>query len=377
MVNQIQQAKSLILQKTRNNIPKFGDRLPTSTASGKYQFAEDGFWVGGFWTGLNWLCYELSGEASFAEAARASKLRFTKRLYEEPETLDHDIGFLYMPTFVADYQLTGSQEARSIALTAADRLKERFNEKGRFIQAWNVWNPGEPFSEENRGRIIIDCMYNLPLLFWASEEMGDKTYRRIAAAHADTCANTIIRPDYTTYHTFVFDPDSGKPKYGQTHQGYADDSCWARGQTWAIGGYTYAYKYTRDPKYLELARKLSDVYMDRVEEDFVPLWDFSVPIREAAPRDTSAAAIAAASLLELAEHVAGEEGARYRDFAVHTVNSLIHSYTTRDMPEQEGLLVEATGHHPEGKDINCSLIYGDYYFAEAVSRLLGVSKGYW
>ncbi|WP_082882227.1 glycoside hydrolase family 88 protein [Paenibacillus swuensis] len=377
MTTQLEQAAQFILTKTKQNILSFGDQLPTGTAEGKYKFADNGFWVGGFWTGLNWLCYELSGDQQFSAAARASKSRFTQRLYEQQETLDHDIGFLYMPTFVADYKLTGNLEARKIALDAADRLKERFNEAGQFIQAWNVWESGEAFSEENRGRIIIDCMYNLPLLFWAYEETGDEDYRRVAVAHADTCANTIIRPDFTTFHTYVFDPSTGQPKFGQTFQGYADDSCWARGQTWAIGGYTYAYKYTGDKKYLELARKLTEVYIDRVEPDFIPLWDFSVPNPSEALRDTSAAAIAAASLLELAEHVEGEEKEKYVQFADNTLQSLYHNYSTKELPDNEGLLVNACGHHPAGSDIDCSLIYGDYYFAEAVTRLLGKGKGYW
>lgn len=373
----LKQAEAFILQKTGRNSRIFGDRLPAATADGAYRFFEDGNWVGGFWPGINWLCYEMSGEDGYAEAAKASRSRFTARLYERKETLDHDIGFLYMPVFVAEYKLTGNREARQIALDAADQLKSRFNEAGQFIQAWNVWNPGEAFSEENRGRIIIDCMYNLPLLFWAWKETGDDEYRRIAEAHADTCSRTIVRSDYTTFHTYVFDPATGKPKGGRTFQGYADDSCWARGQTWAIGGFAYAYKYTGKPEYLQVARRVSEVYMNRVEPDYVPLWDFSVPNREEAVRDTSAAAIAAASLLELAGLVEGEERERYREFAEATVKSLFEAYSTREEPDHQGLLKEACGHHPANADINCSLIYGDYYFTEAVARLAGKGKGYW
>ncbi|MBP3961848.1 glycoside hydrolase family 88 protein [Paenibacillus lignilyticus] len=380
MRQHLEHAKFFILEKTKKNASSFGDRLPTSTEGGKYKFADDGFWVGGFWSGLNWLCYEMSEEESFAVAAQASNWRLTKRLYEKPDTLDHDTGFLYLPTFVAHYKLTGDSSSRQIALDAADRLKERFNDKGKFIQAWNVWVKGEAFSEENRGRIIIDCMYNLPLLFWATEETNDEAYRNVAVAHADTCAKTIIRSDYTAFHTYVFDPDSGEPKYGKTFQGYSDDSCWSRGLTWAIGGYAYAYKYTGNTKYLEIARKTAEAYMSRVEQDFIPLWDFSVPNRSEALRDTSAAAISAASLLELAEHADSEdEKQRYTNFAIQTLLNLYETYSTRFEPENEGLLNEGCGHHPAGVDLNCSLIYGDYYFAEAIARLQanGNTKGYW
>jgi len=165
--------QSFILAKTRRNADRFGDRLPHATADGRYEFMDDGFWVGGFWTGLAWLCSELSGEGVYADIARRSRQRFLKRLYENRETTDHDLSFLFSLSSVADYKLTGSAEARQTALDAAKVLADRFHPRGRFIQAWNVWTPGDPFSEANRGRIIIDCMYNLPLLFWASEETGD------------------------------------------------------------------------------------------------------------------------------------------------------------------------------------------------------------
>lgn len=375
--NPYRQAEAFILQKTGWNGRSFGDRLPLATTGGTYKFAEDGTWVGGFWPGINWLCYQISGEEGYIEAAKASRHRFTKRLYEHKETLDHDIGFLYMPVFVAEYKLTGSREARQIALDAADQLKGRFNQAGQFIQAWNVWHPGEEFSEDNRGRIIIDCMYNLPLLFWAWQETGNEEYRRVAVAHADTCAKTIVRPDYTTFHTYVFDPVIGAPKRGRTFQGYADDSCWARGQSWAIGGFAYAYRYTRNMEYLRIARGVGEVYMSQVESDYVPVWDFSVPNRDEAARDTSAAAIAAASLLELASLVEEDEAEKYRTFATATVESLYENYSTWKEPDHQGLLKEACGHHPANSDVNCSLIYGDYYFVEAVARLAGKGKGYW
>lgn len=368
---------NFISEKTSRNASSFGDALPAHTKDGKYIFADNGFWTGGFWTGMNWLCYELTKDDKFIKSARDSYPRLLKRMYETPETLDHDIGFLYSLSFVADYKLTGDMAARKVALDAADHLKSRFNSKGNFIQAWNVWVAGDPFSEENRGRIIIDCMYNLPLLFWASEETGDEEYRRVAEAHADTCARTIIRPDFTAFHTYVFDPETGEPKFGQTFQGFRDDSCWSRGQTWAIGGYTYAYKYTGKKSYLDIARNCAEVFLDKVEQDLVPLWDFDVPDPELANRDSSAAAIAAASLLELAQHVDEKEKLRYEAYAGCVVTHLYEKYATAMDDSHEGLLIHGCGHHPAGENVDCSLIYGDYYFIEAVARLQGLTKGYW
>lgn len=371
------QVKQFIFDKTRKNGQIFQDQLPTSTKEGKYQFDEWGTWVGSFWTGLNFLCYEMSQDESYLEVARKSRHRFKRRLYERPETLDHDIGFLYSLSCVADYKLTGNEEAKKIALDAAKVLKERFREKGQYIQAWNVWNPGDLYSEGNRGRMIVDCMYNLPILFWAAEQTGDQSYYKVAVAHADTTAKYLVREDYTAYHTFVFDPVTGEPKYGETHQGYGDDSCWARGQAWLIGGFAHAYKYTKEEKYLEIAKKVADVFLARLEEDFIPMWDFTLPNKEGEPRDASAASIAAASLLELSQHLAGEEKQHYQQWSYKILESLYENYSTKDEPNNQGLILHACGHRPASKDLDCSLIYGDYYFAEGIARLLEATKTYW
>lgn len=375
-MSNLYEISKFILEKTQENGEIFGDRLPTSTKEGKYNFAEDGNWVGGFWTGLNYLCYEMSGKPGYLDAARKSRHRFTKRLYENIDSLDHDIGFLYILSSVADYKITGCKEARKIALNAAEVLAKRFNEKGKFIQAWNVWNPDNPFSQENRGRIIIDCMYNMPLLFWASEETGNRNYYEIADAHTDTCGKYIVRPDYTTYHTYVFNPDTGEPKYGRTHQGFAHESCWSRGQSWAVGGFAYAYGYTGNKRYLEIAKNCAHVFIDSLEEDHVPMWDFSLPNKAGEPRDTSAGAIAAEGMLEISRHVPKGEKEYYIDQAAKIIHSLYNNYSTRTVSEEQGLLLQGCGNRPKNPN-TCSLIYGDYYFAEAVGRLMGNVKIYW
>jgi unsaturated chondroitin disaccharide hydrolase len=373
----LDQIKRFILEKTSLNIDKFQQMLPSATAKGKYKFIEDGGWVGGFWNGINNLCYELSNDLKYLEAARSSHYTYITRLYEASNTLDHDTGFLYILPFVADYKITGNEESKQIALDAAKFLKGRFNEKGQFLQCWNVWTPGDAFSEENRGRVIIDSMYNIPLLFWAFEETGDEEFYRVAVAHAKTCEKYIIREDYTAFHTYVFDYETGEAKYGRTHQGYSDESCWARGLSWAVGGFTYAYRYSKDVSFLNTAKKCAEVFINNLQEDYVSMWDFSLPIKEGEPLDTSATAITAAGLLELSTLVEDEESKYYRETAEKMVNSLYDNYSTKDMPEDEGLIIHACGHMPYKSDIDCSLIYGDYYFVEAVARLLGNAKAYW
>lgn len=371
----LKEIENFILTKTKQNGVKFKDKLPSSTVGGKYNFLEDGGWVGGFWPGQNYLCYELSGDKKYLDNARSSKNRFSKRLYQNQKSLDHDIGFLYSLTYVADYKLTGNADAKRMALDAADILSKRFNEKGKYIQAWNSWDSKDP--NHNRDRMIIDTMYNLPILFWAAKETGNENYKRIAIAHADTTAEYIVRDDFSSFHTYYFNPDTGEPREGKTHQGARDDSCWARGQAWAIGGFTYAYKYTGDKKYLTIAENMAKYFINALEPDYVPMWDFKLNSKVGEPRDTSAAAIAASSMLELSEHVSPESKAYYVDTAKKILNSLYKDYSSKDKPDYEGLLLHATGNKPGNKDIDVSLIYGDYYFAEAVARLVKTIKIYW
>lgn len=373
----VQNMKKFVIDKTKANGASFGDKLPTSTKEGKYMFSEDGSWVGGFWIGLNLLCYEMTGDNSYLDKSREARERLRKRLYGQSKSLDHDLGFLYYLSFAADYMLTGDTASRKVALDAADMLRRRYNSQGKFIQAWNVWTPGDKFSEENKGRMIMDCMYNLPLLFWAAEETGEQSYREVAIAHADTAAKYLVRPDFTTYHTFVFDPETGEPKYGKTHQGYADESCWARGQAWAVGGFTFVYRYTQDKKYLDLAEKCGKIFVDALEEDYIPVWDLSLKGKEGEPRDSSAAAIVASAFLELSDYVDSSKKKYYLDMAEKMLESLYTKYSSDGKENDEGLIVHACGNKPSKKDMDCSLIYGDYYFVEAIAKLTAKNKKIW
>lgn len=373
----LEQVKAFILEKSRNNAIKFGDRLPTGTKNGKYGFVESGGWVGGFWPGINFLCYELSGDEQFLTVARSSRYRLADRLYQHPESMDHDVGFLFTLSCVADYKLTGDEQAKQIALDAAKGFASRYNKTGRFIKAWNTIDENDPFSVENRGRVIIDCMYNLPLLFWAAEVTNNEEYKAIATAHAQTCGKYLVRDDFTTFHTYVFDYVTGKPKYGRTHQGYADNSCWSRGQAWAIGGFTYAYAYTKNEEFLNIAKNCAKVFIGKLEDDFVPMWDFDVPDKTKEPRDTSAAAIAAASMLELSKYVSEDERRYYYSISKSILENLYEKYSSQNLPEEEGLLLNATGHKPNNAFVDVSIIYGDYYFTEAIARLLNQTVCYW
>lgn len=368
----LDEIKDFIIEKTLVTAKKVGDKLPAGTKDGVYHYKENGGWTGGFWVGLNNYCYLLSGDKKFLEYADCSRHRFIDRLYKDPESLDHDVGFLYIPSEYARFKLRGDSEGLKNTLEAANCLYKRYNSKGKFIQAWNIWTPGEEFSENNRGRIIIDSMYNLPLLFYASEVTGDKKYYEAAFNHAETCMNTIVREDGTTYHTYIIDPDTGMKKFGQTFQGYSDESCWSRGQAWALGGFAMAYRLTGNNAFLETAKKTAKVFIDNLEEDFIPMWDFSLKGKKDMPRDASAASIAASGLLELAALLHGDEKEYFKSSAESIVAGLWNTCAAKNGVKSDGLILHCTGFYKYGAEVDENLIFADYYFAEAVARLMGV-----
>ena len=208
----------------QENLPEFTEYFPDSNSEGNfYPQTENREWTTGFWTGEIWLAYERTKDENLKKAGLIQAKSFLKRITERVDVDNHDMGFLYTPSCVVAYRLTGDETAKKAALMAADNLMERFQEKGRFFQAW-----GELGAKDNY-RLIIDCLLNMPLLFWASEVTGDPKYREKATAHILTAMNCVIRPDHSTYHTYFFDPETGEPVKGVTHQGNRDGSAWSRG----------------------------------------------------------------------------------------------------------------------------------------------------
>lgn len=356
----------------RRTIPKVGLKHPLIGREDlTYALCEDeqpDFWVESFWTGQLWLAYVHTKDPYFLEAAQAQRDYYLGRL-NRPQTFNHDLGFLYTHSLVAEYKIMGEPVAREGALRAADALTRRYNPAGRFIQAWDSWG-----GIDNRGRIIIDCMENLALLYWASEQTGDRRYADIADAHAHTNTQHIVRADGSSYHTFFFNPETGAPVGGKTHQGYADESCWSRGQAWGIHGYSVAYRYTGNPEHAATARCLIDYTLPRLPADSVPYYDYRLPDDVPHYRDTSAAAIMAAGMLNLADQI--PDGAHYREAAYRILAGLCEHYTTKGHPQAEGLLVQGASHVGGGRADNM-LPYGDYYFVEGLLRALGHTDFAW
>ena len=313
-------------------------------------------WTMGFWPGILWYAYEASGDAALETAARGytEALDFIAR---QP-AYDHDIGFIMFPSFGNGFRLTGDPAYKEAVLATAERLAALFNPAVGTILSWPREVPN--FGGHNT---IMDNMLNLETLFWAAENGGDPAWKDIAIMHADTTMRYNFRPDGTSYHVAVYDAETGAHQYSCTHQGYADDSMWARGQAWGIYGYTMVYRFTREPRFLEFAQKIADVYLARLPEDKVPYWDFCDPEIPNASKDASAAAVVASALLELSTYTDG----KYRADAEAMLRSLYENYRA---PEGcDSFLLHSTGHHPAGKEIDYSIVYADYYFIEALLRL--------
>ena len=343
-----------------------------ASVDGKY-IEEDNFksagWNTGFWTGILWLAYEATGDEKYKLRALSHIDSFYKRIDEKIGVNHHDMGFLYVPSCVAAYKLDNTEKAKTAAIKAADHLLTRYIENGDYIQAWG--DVGE------QPRLIIDCMNNIPLLFWAAEVTGDRNYYDKAYNHAISTINNIVREDASTHHTYFFNED-GTPSHGETHQGASDDSCWARGQAWFISGLPISYKYTKSEEMVDLFIKVTNYFINRLPRDFVPYWDMSFSDGSDEPRDSSSAAIAVCGILEMLPYIKDENLKEiYQGAADKIMYSLCEKYSTKSNPDSNGLLLHATYAKPFGIGVDECNIWGCYYNMEALVRMLKGSKGYW
>lgn len=370
----VKEAINFVLKKIDENLEAFTYKFPDSASVNNiYEATDNVEWTPCFWTGMLWLAYEVTGDEKYRKVAEIQLDSYKKRIEEDVHTETHDLGFLYSLSCVAAYKLTGNEEAKKTALKAADKLITRYFEKAGIIQAWgNLNNPAQ------RGRMIIDCCMNLPLLYWATEVTGDKKYYNIAHSHAEQASKYIVRQDSSTYHTFYMDVESGEPKYGKTAQGYSDDSCWARGQAWGVYGFPLSYIYTGDYELIELAKKLSNYFLNRMPEDGVCYWDLTFTEGNE-ERDSSSAAIAACGLLELIKHlpVTDENRHLYENAALMMLKSLAEKYTSVNEPNSNGVLLHGVYGKPLGNGVDECCIWGDYFYFEALVRAYKNWKLYW
>ncbi len=361
-----EEALEAALRKIRSNLHVFSHKYPHVSVNNVYIPEENRLWTSSFFPGIAYLAYDITGEKEYLAYSDEYLKTFQWRL-EKGHTETHDLGFLYTLSCVSNYKLTGNEKAKVIALKAADILIGRFNEKGRYIQAWSKIGLKYPDV-----KMIIDTMLNLPLLYWAFETTGDQKYYKAAYNHAVTTALHIVREDASTYHTYLMNPDTGEAVEGKTHQGFADESTWARGQAWAVYGFVLSYVYTKEPDFLHVAKKTCNYFINHLPGDFIPYWDFSFDDDKPDIRDSSAAAIALCGLLELKKHVQGEERELYEKVAYKMVESLYINYSTRNNANSNGLIMHGMYHRTDGAD-ECT-IWGDYFYLEGLVRLL---KDWW
>lgn len=367
-------AMDRVADQVRCNMEHFGTRFPSSaTRNQTYGVIDNIEWTDGFWTGLLWLCYEYTGDDAFKNLALKNVDSFLNRVEMRIELDHHDLGFLYSLSCVAGYKLTGSAEGRKAGLLAADKLMERFQEKGGFIQAW-----GELGARDNY-RLIIDCLLNIPLLHWAFLETGNPVYRNAAVRHYEAACNNVIRDDASAYHTFYFDPGTGEPLKGVTRQGYSDDSAWARGQAWGIYGIPLNYRYVKDDSAFNLFKGMTNYFLNRLPEDEVCYWDLIFTDGSNQSRDSSAAAIGVCGIHEMLKYLPEVESDKntYRH-AMHCIlRSLMERYTAPEIKPGNPVLLHGVYSWHSGKGVDEGNIWGDYYYMEALMRFYKDWNLYW
>ena len=398
----------------KKNLTAYGDGFPYACSEGgRYEQVENKGWTTGFWTGQLWLLYLQEEDGKEKEEMKEQALlqvsSFLQRIQEKRDVDHHDMGFLYSPSCVMAYRLAGSHAGREAALLAAEQLCSRFQEKGAFLQAW-----GEMGARDNY-RFIIDCLLNLPLLYWASRESGKERYSRQADEHLSTAMRYVIREDGSTWHTVFMNPETGGFDHGATCQGYTDGSAWARGQAWGVYGTALAYERTRKEEYKRAFEEVARYFLLHLPTDLCPFWDLSFGIweegkveetegeegkeevreeakeegkvesREARrkagetePRDSSSAAIAACGMLCMANCLAGEEKALWEGMARRLLKALADGYLIQKGEEVKrgGILKHATYSKkspfntctPEGVDE--FVLWGDYFFLEGLLRVM-------
>ena len=317
------------------------------------------WWTNGFWPGMLWLMYRDTKDTQYRAAAEKIEEKFDAAFFGY-EGLHHDVGFMWTLTSRLNYKITAKAYSRTRALHAANLLAGRYNPRGRFIRAWNGDRPGW---------IIIDCMMNIPLLYWASREIDDPRYKYIAMEHADTALKRLVRPDGSCNHIAVLDPNSGELLETPAGQGYASGSAWSRGMSWGLYGFALSYVHTGEERYLEAAARIARYVLKALGRTaFIPPVDYTAP-EEPKRIDTSAGTIAAAGLLTLAGLDKNPERDFHREGAMNILKAIEAAHVDWD-PETD-FFVKNGGvqYHIRNEEPHVPLIYGDYYFLESVYRL--------
>lgn len=345
-------------------IEQYPDFYPMYTGGGKWNHEGPAWthWCDGFLPGMMWLFYKhLGPDKPDSRFWFEQAIRYSRPLESRKNDSDvHDLGFIFFSTYYRWYQITRDNAIREVVIQAGRTLSERFNEAGQFLRSF--------VAEDS---IFIDIMMNVGIIFYAARETGDRALRDIAVRHCITTRRCLVRGDGSTAHEGIFDLTTGEFLRQTTQQGFRGDSCWSRGLAWALYGFTTAYEYSRDPRFLHTAEACTDYYITHTPADGVPPWDYNAPPENRLLIDTSAGAIAAAGLLRLCRHISDPmKGHFYWSTAIHILRSLCTKYLANADPEWEGVLQGGVYHIHKGLGVGESVMWGEYFFLEALEEAL-------
>lgn len=338
---------------------RIGDKIPYIAKDGLYEDTDIFWWTNGFFPGMMWQMYHATREVKYKEKAEQVEKKLDAILYHY-DRLDHDVGFIYLHTAVANYRLTGKEEAKQKALLAASVLTSRFHTEGGFIRAWNSQVPCG---------MIIDCLMNLPLLHWASGIVKDNRFSAIANQHVDAVVKHIIREDGSCNHIVELDESTGEFINNPGGQGFGQGSSWSRGQSWGVYGMALAYRYSKSEEYLQKAKKIAHYFIANVAlTNYVSIIDFRAPLKPVY-FDTTATACAACGLLELSNYVEEYEKELYIQSAYRMFEALSKNFVDLDK-NRDGILLKGSAKYHREIDREVAIIYGDYFYLELCLRFL-------
>ncbi len=353
---------NLIEKKLSAECDRIGSQMPYIPVEGHYHDMGKEhltWWTNSFWAGMLWQMYYATKEGKYADSAIGLENRLDRAL-EEYDHLDHDLGFMWLHTAVAHFRLLKDEEAKRKGLHAAAILASRFQPAGNYFRAWNT--PGESVA-------IVDCLMNLPLLYWGSEESGNPAWKQLAMAHADMALEVILRPDGSSNHIVKFHQETGEILEKPGGQGYGEGSSWTRGLSWAIYGMALSYKYTGKQEYLDAAKRTAHYFIaNAAADDYDVVIDFRAPM-EPVYYDNTAAVCAACGLLELSEHVGEYEKRLYTVPALRLLHKVTERFCNWNV-EEDGITTAGSARYHREEDREVPIIYGDYFLLEAVLRLL-------
>ncbi|HTG55137.1 MAG TPA: glycoside hydrolase family 88 protein, partial [Niabella sp.] len=339
------------------------DKMPQSYDEKNKKFIayQRTWWCTGFYPGALWYIYEQTGDPVIkSEAERTLKVIEPNKTY----TGNHDLGFMMYCSFGNAYRITKNDSYKDIIIQSAAALASRYRPLAKVIQSWNT-------NQYFKGPVIIDNMMNLELLYWTSLNGGDAKYKDIAVTHSNTTLQHHFRPDFSSYHVIDYNLETGNVIRKATWQGAADCSAWSRGQGWGLYGYVMMYRFSKDPRYLDHARKIAGFILNHpnLPKDKIPYWDFDAPYIPHAKRDASAGAVIASALLELGQYTKGAEKGSYISNAKDMIVSLSGEKYKAKVGENGGFLLKhSTGALPSNSEVDVPLIYADYYYLEALKR---------